>query len=131
MKMNKEKAKEIRSILSKELTPILEKYGLEFKLGGSQYDDMYNFVKYPKFTITPIGQRSMIEQDLDYHLSLLNDTKRELDRNKVCDLNGSKYKLFGYKYSSPKFPYICVNVDTNEQYKFTRKAVQEMFAVNS
>jgi len=131
MKMNKEKAKEIRSILEKELPAILEKHGLEVKLGGSQYDDMYNFVKYPKFTIIPIGQRSMIEQDLDYHLSLTNGTDRELDRNKVYNLNGSNYQLFGYKYSSPKFPYICINVDTNEQYKFTRKAVQEMFSVNS
>jgi hypothetical protein len=64
-----------------------------------------------------------MEQDLDIELSFNSN----LDKDKVAEYNGSRYKLIGFKGANRKYPFIVKNLDNNKPYKFPRDLVDRLF----
>jgi len=120
---------EIRDILEKEMTPILNAHGLTFVLGNARYD-----ADYIRFT----GFRVSLENAEDPTAKALKEENeyrqkyggKVLDLNKIGEWNQTSFSLVGYKPRNRKYPFICMNLENNQRYKFTKQQAEKMFAAS-
>ena len=121
--------KRIREILTEELPGILEPYGLTFAMKNAKYDD--DSVTFTGFTISLEGALSDMEKHLTRELKdrAEYDWLVELDVTKVAASRGKNYSLVGFKPRNRKYPFICKDASNGKNYKFTKDAVEAMFAV--
>ena len=121
----------LRTVLGKELTPILAEYGLKFKLGNARYQE--DSVKFTGFRISLENAQDPSAKALteDNEFRATHDfTTFDLDKVGVSP-NGLEYKLVGYKPRNRKYPYICLSLEDNKRYKFTEDGAERMFGHTS
>jgi hypothetical protein len=64
---------------------------------------------------------------MELDLDSIMDYDTNLDKDKVAEYNGSRYKLIGYKRENKKYPFIVKNLDNNKPYKFPRDLIDRLF----
>jgi len=116
---NKTNINYLSKVIMDNLGVDIEDMGLMVEWGGSRYSSDHVEVK---LNIT-VGGKTKMEQDLDLELSFNSN----LDKDKVAEYNGSRYKLIGYKRENKKYPFIVRNLDNNKPYKFPKDLIDRLF----
>ena len=117
---NNTNLKYLRKVIMDNLGVDIEDMGLTAEWGGSRYSSNHVEIK---LNIT-IGGRTKMEQDLDSIMYIYSN----LDKDKVAEYNGSRYKLIGYKRENKKYPFIVRNLNNNKPYKFPKDLIDRLFS---
>ena len=122
MKMTIDKCKEVRSIIEKELEPILKKHGYRMNQGNVSYQEEY--MKFGNFRVMPLDA---LDED---QALLLKFKKHILDLDKTVENNGLTLKLHGFKPNRPKYPYLLKDINSEDLYKFPSDWVNKRFSLH-
>lgn len=125
-KMDPQAIERLRAVIEKELTPILDEYGVTFKLGNARYDD--DSVKFTGFRIALQNAEDPTAKALEAE----NKWRRQngimhFDLDKIGSTPHGKYTLVGFKPRNRKYPFICLNLDNGGKYKFSEIQAERMF----
>lgn len=120
--MNKTEAQALAKDLEEAVSAVLKKHGLDSKKKGG-------------LTYTPEGSisysvKASTKEATGHNVGLalrLNGLSEE-QANKVFETQGKKFRLVDYNSRSYKMPWVCEEVSTGKQYKFSMDTISRLLA---
>jgi hypothetical protein len=132
--VNRGMAKNVRNILDKELSSILEPYGLNFELGNCTYDPDEGWLKFRevRLAVALNGERPLTakQQALQNELDRRKGGPHELDPNYPgATVTGERCKLVGYKPRATKRPFVIEMLESGKTYVVDVNTVNREFRI--
>tara|TARA_R110000764_G_scaffold229315_1_gene320127 strand:- start:262 stop:723 length:462 start_codon:yes stop_codon:yes gene_type:complete len=128
-KIDRQTCKQIRGIITDNLSVALEQHCMEVKVGNGTYNS--TSVTF-KVTISLEGAPSPEEQALAQKIQWLNrQGLPSFDSEKVATYRGDPYVLTGFSSRSPKYPFLARRFDNDYVYKFTYMQAKELWGTEA
>ena len=126
-------ARDIIGVVKKELSSVLEPYGLSMEMGGITYDPGEGWVRLSKIrlAVSLDGERPLTarEQALQDELERREGGKHELDPQKSgATIDGQECILVGYKPRATKRPFVIKMLQTGKEYVIPVRMANLAFA---
>ena len=120
--MNKTEAQALAKDLEEAVSAVLKKHGLDSKKKGG-------------LTYTPDGSisysvKASTKEATGHNVSLalqLHGISEE-QANKVFETQGKKFRVVDYNSRSYKMPWVCEELSSGKQYKFSMEAINLLLA---
>ena len=126
-------ARDIIGVVKKELSSVLEPYGLSMEMGSVTYDSDEGWVRFSKIrlAVSLDGERPLTakQQALKDELERREGGKHELDPQRPgATIDGQECVLVGYKPRATKRPFIIKMLETGKEYVIPVRMANLAFA---
>lgn len=108
--INKQAITQIRDVIKANLQQVENDLGIEIKFGNCRYDtDTINF---SNVVVKVQGALDQEAKDLEW----VKQYHKDIDFDKVANVQGQKFKIVGYKMKAKKNHWVALDVDSNKKY---------------
>jgi hypothetical protein len=126
-------ARDIIGVVKKELSSVLEPYGLSMEMGSVTYSSDEGWVRLSKIrlAVSLDGEKPLTaqEQALKYELERREGREYELDPQKPgATIDGQECILVGYKPRATKRPFVIKMLETGTEYNIPVRMANLAFA---